>query len=62
MRNEANNESEESRRRWDFIERASREVDDWPEWKKAEVRLKSEHSTQTGERTKEFSVGGIDLS
>lgn len=30
-------EKEESKKRWDFIEKASKEVDDWPEWKKAEI-------------------------
>jgi hypothetical protein len=37
MKRNLHNNSPESQERWDFILKKSREVDEWPDWKKSEV-------------------------
>jgi hypothetical protein len=37
MKRNLENKSRESQERWEFIEKKSREVDQWPDWKKSEV-------------------------
>lgn len=46
MKRNLNNRSEESKERWEFIEKTSRVVDNWPEWKKVEVCSESGHTRE----------------
>ena len=37
MKRNLQNKSSESQERWEFIEKKSLEVDQWPDWKKSEI-------------------------
>lgn len=46
MKRNLNNRSEESKERWEFIEKTFRDVGSWPEWKKVEVCSESDHERE----------------
>jgi hypothetical protein len=46
MERNPNNKSEESKQRWEFIEKASKEVAEWSDSKKAEVYPRKFHTQE----------------
>lgn len=48
-----NNSDEESKKRWEFIDRVAATVDDWPDWKKAEISPSKFHNQEQTAKTRE---------
>lgn len=51
-----NNSDEESKKRWEFIDKVAATVDDWPDWKKAEISPSKFQNREESIKAKERSA------
>jgi hypothetical protein len=49
MKKKQSKDIADDQQRWDFIRKVSKEVDDWPEWKKVEINPGKFNTEKEGE-------------